>query len=287
MCPAWAKSVTVRQLDFCDGAAMESCLEETDVIVHLAALNEIESEVDPVKALLVNSSYTLKLLRAAEKMGVKRFIYFSTAHVYGSSLIGRVAEDSVTRPVHPYAITHRVAEDFVLAANVRQGIHGLVLRLSNGYGVPADAAVNCWTLVVNDLCRQAVTGRSIALRSAGIQWRDFITLEDVSRAVDHFIKLPAPLCVDGLFNLGGGCSLRVIDMARLIAERCNRTLGFRPRITAPKPRADSVLQEFKYSIDKIISTGFELKKNINSEIDSTLLFCRNEFGKRTGKEFVG
>jgi UDP-glucose 4-epimerase len=70
-------------------------------------------------------------------------------------------------------------------------------------------------VLVNDLCKQAVTKKSLTLCSSGTQKRDFITLQDVSRAALHFIGLPRELCRDGLFNLGGESSFRIIDMANL------------------------------------------------------------------------
>jgi len=73
----------------------------------------------------------------------------------------------VPRPVHPYAITHHAAEDFVLAAHDEKRLMGYVIRLSNGFGAPAHAGVDRWTLLVNDLCRQAVQTRQLILRSAG------------------------------------------------------------------------------------------------------------------------
>lgn len=249
-------------------------------VIHLASLNEIESYTNPESALLVNGLGSLNLLRAAEKAGVERFIYFSTAHVYGAPLQGIVTEETCPRPIHPYAITHRIAEDFVLAAHDRKILTGIVLRLSNGFGVPMRPDVNRWTLLVNDLCRQAVTTRKLVLRSAGLQRRDFVTLLDVSRAVSFFLNIPVEKCGNGLFNLGGEWPLRIIDMAEFIAKRCYEVLGFKPEIIRPLPIATETSSMLDYRIEKLKATGFALTKNVNAEIDATLLFCQNEFGKR-------
>ena len=116
-----------------------------DAIVHLAAMNEMDCARDPAAALEVNTALTLRLLNAAVAAGVRRFVYLSTAHVYGAPLRGHIDERALPRPVHPYAITHRAAEDFVLAAFDAGRIEGVVLRLSNGVGAPAHAAVDRWT----------------------------------------------------------------------------------------------------------------------------------------------
>jgi UDP-glucose 4-epimerase len=247
-------------------------------VIHLAAVNEIESLANPEEALRINGLGSLKLLEAAKRAGVERFIYFSTAHVYGTPLVGIITEASLPRPNHPYAITHRVTEDFVLAAHDRKDIQGIALRLSNGFGAPASANVNRWTLIVNDLCRQAATTGKLVLKSFGLQWRDFITLSDVTRSVQHFLTLPASACQDGLFNLGGECSLRIIDVAQRIASRASRFLGFTPPIQRPEPGPTESFPPLEYRVDKLKSTGFTLCRNIDEEIDATLQFCKEVFG---------
>ena len=206
--PAWLEKGEVVTWNI-EADIGEIC-SDVDTVIHLAALNEIDCARDPLAALEVNGMGTLRLLQAAQAAGVRRFIYFSTAHIYGAPLINKISEQTIPRPIHPYAITHKVAEDFVLAASDQGKIEAIVLRLSNGFGVPTNAEVNRWTLLVNDLCRQAVSTGKLVLRSNGLQQRDFVTLHDAARCVAHFISLPWEECKDGLFNLGGECSRSIL-----------------------------------------------------------------------------
>ena len=276
--PSWLACGSPVSLDMMSSESLESACSGVDTIIHLAALNEIDSSSDPERALLVNGLGTLKLLQAAEQAGVSRFIYFSTAHVYGAPLAGVITERSLPRPVHPYAITHHIAEDFVLAAHDHNALTGIVVRLSNGFGAPADATVNRWSLLINDLCRQAVTSRVLTLRSSGLQRRDFIALEDVARAAEHFLFLAPPQCGDGLFNLGGESSLKIIEIAERIAARCQAVLGCTPEVCRPQPLPDEVCADLDFSIEKLKSTGFSLSGNMDEEIDATLLLCKEAFG---------
>jgi UDP-glucose 4-epimerase len=247
-----------------------------DCIIHLAALNEIDSLDNPERALEVTSGGTLKLLKAAKKAGVKRCIYFSTAHVYGTPLEGHISEKTLPRPVHPYAITHRVAEDFVLAELEKKTMEGIVLRLSNAIGAPADVAVNRWSLVVNDLCMQAVTKKKLVLKSPGTQYRDFVGLHDVCRIVEHVVGLHSKDVGDGLFNVGGNSSLQVREMAEMVASRCEVTLGFRPSLHIPDAPVgiSSTVKRLEYDIAKLLSTGFVLTGDLKTEIDETLVLCQ-------------
>ncbi|MFZ5447615.1 MAG: NAD-dependent epimerase/dehydratase family protein [Thermodesulfobacteriota bacterium] len=272
--PAWLQAADTLIIDLLAADDLTSVCRGCWCIVHLAAPNEIDSASDPLNALLVNGAGTLKLLEAAQRAGVERFVYFSTAHIYGAPLAGSITEQTLPRPVHPYSITHRVAEDFVLAARDQGKIQGMVFRLSNGFGAPAHAEVNRWTLVVNDLCRQAVTDGVLVLHSSGLQRRDFITLTDVANAVTHFLNLPVAAWSDGLFNLGGGCSLRILDVAELVARRAQEVLGIAPPIQRPDPGRGEEPQALAYSIDKLKATGFSLSQNFDEEIDATLRFCQ-------------
>lgn len=277
--PEWLRTCEPVPMDLMADEDLAAACAGVSCVVHLAALNENDSASDPEQALLVNALGALKLLRAAEHAGVERFIYFSTAHVYGAPLTGTITEKTVPRPAHPYATTHRAAEDFVLAAHDRRVLTGIVVRLSNGFGAPAHPEVNRWTLLANDLCRQAVATGALQLRSSGLQQRDFITLSDVGRAVDHLIALPADICGDGLFNLGGESPLRIIDLTEQIAVRCNTVLGFIPPILRPEPLPQEESLPLDFRIDKLTRTGFSLEGDFAGEIDATLRLCQQAFGK--------
>lgn len=276
--PRWLPHATVVGMDWCVQQSLSDACFGVDVILHLAAMNEIECARDPVAALEANGVYSVRLLEAAKLQKVPRFIYLSTAHVYGAPLAGRIDETVLPRPRHPYATSHRAAEDAVLAAHDDGKITGLVLRLSNGFGAPAHPDVNRWTLLVNDLCRQAASERSLTLRTAGLQRRDFVTLHDVGRAFSHVIDMTKEQVGDGVFNIGGAWAPRVLDIVELIQERCEVVLGFTPNIIRPEANEGEVAFDLDFRIDKLLASGFELTGNAVAEIDATLLLCREAFG---------
>jgi UDP-glucose 4-epimerase len=250
-------------------------------VIHLAALDAAKSGADPAQAMIVNTVGTVRLVEAAKRAGVERLIYLSTAHVYRAPLVGALSEETLPRPIHPYSISHRAAEDSVLAERVSGGLRGMVLRLSNALGAPAHPHMTQWRLVANDICRQAVTTGKIVLRSSGLQHRDFIALSDVGRAVRHLLTLPISQCDDGLFNLGRETSMRILDIAEMVAERCMAKLGFRPSIQRAEPAVGEQCAELHYSMAKLRATGFALRGSLVDEIDATLDLCRDAFGLRT------
>jgi UDP-glucose 4-epimerase len=270
------KSQIIKMNLMCKSEIADAC-NGINYIIHLAAMNEIESQKDPESAVLINTLGTFRLLEQAEREGVEKFIYFSTAHVYGAPLSGHITEKSVPRPVHPYAITHKAAEDFVLASHDKQTLCGIVIRLSNGFGAPVSPEAKRWTLVVNDLCKQAVITKKLVLHSSGLQKRDFIPLHDVANTVSHLLALPEDKINDGLFNLGGENVMSILEIAEKISECCLKVLGFKPLIEKPSLTGPENIQEFVFDTTKLKSTGFALQGNIDQEIENTLLFCRETF----------
>jgi UDP-glucose 4-epimerase len=274
--PEWVQD-TIVVGDVLDITSLKKACENVDTVLHLAALNEIDSGKNPLAALKVNGEGTLNLINAAIANKVKRLIYFSTFHVYGLNASGNITEETLPLPVHPYAITHHVSEDFIRMAAHKKELEGVILRLSNGFGYPAHARINRWSLVVNNLCLQVVLNRKIVLKTSGKQYRDFITITDISRCVEHILSLDASKLdkKNCIYNLGGEYSVSILDMAKLIKERCEKTLNIYPEIVIGKDDSSNTVLEkpVVYNIDKIKKTDFRLISNVNEEIDKTLLFC--------------
>jgi len=277
-CP-WISPSRCLKMDLLEDSEVREACEGMDSIIHLAAMDEHESAADPLKALLVNGAGAMRLVDAAAAAGSERVIYFSTAHVYRSPLTGTITEETLPRPTHPYAITHRVAEDYVLAAREKGLLEGLVVRLSNGIGAPVRPEVDRWSLVGNDLCLQAAVNHALQLKTPGLQERDFIPISDIARGVEHLLSLDPSRTGDGLFNLGGECSMTIRALARLIGERCETVLGFSPALHIPPARDGPREEPLVYSIEKLKATGFRLEGSLEDEIDATLAFCREHFGE--------
>lgn len=263
-------------VELTDSESLDRACHGIGAVIHLAALNEIESGKDPLEALDVTTGGTVRLLHAAKNAGVKRFLYFSTAHVYGAPLRGCITEEICPKPVHAYAITHKAAEDFVLAP--ARDFHGIVVRLSNGIGAPAHTSINRWTLIGNDLCRQAVEQQKLTLHSSGKAIRNFIPLSDMCRAVEFLLTAPEEEVEGGLFNLGSSYAMSMLSLAQVIAGRCEKVLGYRPPIECV-PSRDEKTDPLDYRSDRLRDAGFVWKATIEEEIDATLLFCHGAFSK--------
>lgn len=270
--------------DLLDQNTFSDLLSDVDTVIHLAALNHQQCELNPQLAKDINVTAVENLIKSSIDSGVKQFIYFSTFHIYDLEHIknNQVDENTPAAPKSVYAETHYKAEKHVLDFHNKGQIQGFIFRLSNALGSPVLPHVNAWMLIANDLCRQAVTQRRLILKSSGIQQRNFVPIGDVVRAVKHVINLktsePLPL-----FNLGGNESIRIVDLAKKIQHLSKFILGYQPDLVVPMATKKEKTQQknFHYSTGKFIATGFEYASSIDEEIKKTLLFCKEHFGEKT------
>ena len=272
--PEWATGMDVVNADVLDSSSLNAALEGVDTVIHLAAIDENDCVLDPDLALEVNGRGTYLLLQACQEQNVNRIIYFSTFHVYGPGAIQPITELTATRPVHPYAFTHRLAEDYVNWFRLRDKMETMIVRLSNGFGYPADTLTNRWTLVFNDMCTQAVESGEVRLRSKGTQHRDFITLGDVARGAEHLLSLGGDDWGDGLMNLGGDCSLSIYQAAEHVATAYHEMYGKELPICLGDADDPAGAGPVKFSVDKLQNTGFTLTGDISGEVKGTLAICQ-------------
>ncbi len=276
--PSELEKCQVIQMDLMDDASLENACKGVTSIIHLAAINAHTCANNPEQALLINGLGTLKILRAAVKAGVERFFYFSTAHVYGTPLIGKIDENTLPRPMHHYSISHRIAEDYVLEANVKGSIEGVVFRLSNAVGAPLSKDANCWMLVANDLVRQAVVDSKMHIRSDRAQERDFVPISDVCGAIGYMLQVSSELCRGEIFNIGSNRSLTLKELANMIADRMGTNsktnILFDHLRENPVARKNTTLQ---YSVDKLKKLGVSFEYDILGEIDGLIKACNRWF----------
>ncbi|WP_082171879.1 NAD-dependent epimerase/dehydratase family protein [Methylobacterium indicum] len=253
---AWPAEARLLQLDpLGEAADAREILREVDCVIHLAAANEWRSIADPDAALIETGSGTRRMLEAAIAANVRRFVFLSTVHVYGAPLDGVLSEDRLPQPSHPYAITHLAAEAFVSAADVAGRIEGVNVRLSNGIGAPAWMNVDRWTLVGNDLARQAVETGEIVVRSPD-QWRDFIPLADVCTGLEMLSVTAPHTRAQTVFNLAAGVAMQVGTIAQRTASLAREVTGRPVSVRGAFQAADPATASFRIPIDRMKAFGY-------------------------------
>lgn len=244
-------------------------LKGCDAVVHLAGANEVAMAADPDASLAQTIAAARRVSLAAAQAGVGRFVYLSTIHVYGAALDrgGRVDERTIPEPRHPYAVARLASEHLASAAGVDQLV---VLRLTNSVGAPATERVERWTLVANELCRQAAAGDPLRLRSSGRQWRDFIDLGDVCRTIAASAIGSVP---PGTYNLGSGQARTVLDLAGVIADVTGELIGTRPVVDAP-PLVGEPPPRIDVDVSRLLQHVDAPTTPIEASVRELVEFCR-------------
>ena len=256
------------------GAAQAAC-EGVDAVVHLAGDNEVIAARDPAFALGATVLATERLAEAARETGVRRLVYMSTMHVYGERIAdgATLTEDLRPEPRATYAIA-RLASEHVMSALASAGVEVVVFRLTNSLGAPAHPAVDRWTLVANDLCRQGVLSGRLELRSSGTQWRDFVALADVRAAVAAACRQDGAVLPAGTYNLGSGGSRTVRDLAAMVRDSFERCTGTRPELHAPDPEPEAERpRPYHVSVERLASHGVRADTPIEDAVEETVRFC--------------
>jgi UDP-glucose 4-epimerase len=254
-----------------------------DCVIHLAGMSAMQCASATEAQLDDDVKGTQLLLEAAIESRVSKFIYFSTAHVYMSPLSGVIDEFVIPSNDHPYSKQHLAKEKLVLGSHANGSLNSVVIRLSNSFGAPVHSNADCWSLLINDLCKQLVTTGKIILRSDGTERRDFIPISDVCRAVHFLINSIGNNHLHRIFNIGSGVeSKEVLCIAKLVVERYQLKTSKNASIKlGVNSNVDNSLPKLFYSVDRLKSLGFSLEQSDDvffGEIDRLLEFCSINFG---------
>jgi UDP-glucose 4-epimerase len=163
-------------------------------IVHFAGSVVVpDSMRDPLAYYRNNTMTTRSLLNAAVKCGVNRFIFSSTAAVYGNPERMPVTEDAPTRPLSPYGSSKLMTEIMLHDVAAAHGLSYVVLRYFNVAGADPQARIGLATVGATHLLKiavEAATGQRAKIDVFGTDYptpdgscvRDFIHVSDLAQA---------------------------------------------------------------------------------------------------------
>jgi UDP-N-acetylglucosamine 4-epimerase len=153
-----------------------------DFVLHQAALGSVPRSLeDPIRSNATNVSGFLNMLVAARDEGVKRFVYAASSSTYGDHPGLPKIEDTIGRPLSPYAVTKYVNE---LYADVFQRSYGLScvgLRYFNVFG-PRQDPHGAYAAVIPRWIDSILKGEPIQINGDGLTSRDFCFVANAVQA---------------------------------------------------------------------------------------------------------
>lgn len=224
---------TVSKLDFAG----------VDTVVHCAGIVD-EDFSDPGRAFRQATLGMSALVGRAKAAGVKRFVYISSAHVYGP-FTGTISETSPLNPLHDYAIAHFASEQTLRRA-VSDSFRGAVIRPNAVFGIPPDLArFRRWGLIPFSFPRSGVRDGLIKLASRGHNQRNFVGTDDIADVVALWLSdEAAPPFV--AINPVGKANMTVFDFAERCAVIAEKVSGKRCRVERPEG-AEPPPDTFRYT----------------------------------------
>ena len=224
-------------------------LQDVDTIVHLAWRTNIPDCIrHPLESTENNILMTVKLIEAAKEAGVKRFIFPSTASLYGTNKTPW-KEDMSPEPIEPYSWQKLACEAYVRMNTSK--IDTAIPRFFQVFGEcqREDTAISAFL-------RSKREGRSVTLTKTTAQstfksgQRDFIYAGDVADAITLLVESVLPLR-GNIFNVGSGGTHTMEEVAQALNAKIEWI-----------PRREHEVERHEADISKLKALGWEPKVNV-------------------------
>jgi len=200
-----------------------------EVVIHTAALVSVEESVKkPEEYFRCNVLGTLNTVRISTNYGVSRFIYLSSAAVYGDPIKLPVSEEHPLNPKSPYGLSKLLGEEVVKLYYRMYGLEYVILRLFNVYG--PRQFLNPYSGVITKFIDRVSKGLPPVIYGDGTQTRDFIHVLDVCRVIQLCVSTEK---VNEVYNVGSGKPLSINELADLVVRVSG--LDLRPTYESSRP----------------------------------------------------
>ena len=209
--------------DVADVDVLSRCVFDKDAIYHLAAVASVQRSVeDPLGTNRTNMTGTLTLLEAARAAEVRRFIYASSAAVYGDATELPIRESAPLHPLTPYAIDKLAGEQYLEHYHRQGTISGFSFRFFNVFGPRQDAS-SPYSGVISVFADRVRAGRPVTIYGDGTQTRDFIFVRDVATVLASALEWPREPQLP-IVNIGQGRQLSLLAVLGAIENAAQKTV---------------------------------------------------------------
>lgn len=182
--------------------------KDVQCIVHLAAQVSVQYSLrHPVDSANSNVIGFVNMLEAARANKVPRFIYASSAAVYGQPAELPLSEESPVGPISPYGLEKLINEQYAKLYAEIHGISCLGFRFFNVYG-PRQDPKSAYAGVISKFFEQIAKDQPITIFGDGHQTRDFVYVADVANACAKAIDSKA----SGVVCVGTGRSVNLLQL---------------------------------------------------------------------------
>ena len=203
----------IRDLDTCHKA----CANQ-DFILHQAALGSVPRSIaDPITSNDVNVGGFLNMLVAARDAGVTRFVYAASSSTYGDHEALPKVEETIGKPLSPYAITKYVNELYADNFFTTYGLNTIGLRYFNVFGRRQDPN-GAYAAVIPLFVKQFMNHESPVINGDGTYSRDFTYVDNVVQMNLRAITTENKEALNQVYNTAVGDRTTLVQLTDLLKK---------------------------------------------------------------------
>lgn len=203
----------IRDLETCKKAVLG-----VDYVLHQAALGSVPRSInDPITTNDVNVSGFLNMLVAARDANVKRFVYAASSSTYGDSEKLPKVEETIGKPLSPYAITKYVNELYADVFSKTYGIEAIGLRYFNVFGRNQNPN-GAYAAVIPKFISLFINHHSPIINGDGNYSRDFTYIDNVIQMNELALQTQNPKAINQVFNTAFGERTTLNELIQYIKE---------------------------------------------------------------------
>lgn len=245
--------------DIRDEDLLSEIMPNVNYVVHFAAETHVDRSIKNASAFVeTNVLGTGRLLEAAARNNIDRFIHISTDEVYGSIESGSWDENQPLLPNSPYSASKAASDLLVRSYHKTYDLPVCITRCSNNYG-PYQFPEKVIPLFVTNL----IEDKEVPLYGDGTNVRDWLHVDDHCRGI--YIVLTKGRSGE-IYNIGGGLELSNADLSRIILEVMEKSWSMVKRVK-DRPGHD---KRYSVSINKISTLGYRPEVSFEQGLAETI-----------------
>lgn len=203
----------IRNLDTCLKA-----VNGVDVVFHEAALGSIPRSIDdPITTNAVNISGFLNMLVAAKNAKIDRFIFAASSSAYGDNETIPKVEDTIGKPLSPYALTKYVDELYAHVFSITYGVKYIGIRYFNVFGRRQDPN-SAYAAVIPLFIKKILKHEQPIINGDGSNSRDFTYIDNIIHINMLALETLSPKAFNQIYNGAGGENTSVLELEQLITK---------------------------------------------------------------------
>lgn len=253
--------------DIRDKNLVNKLIKETSAVFHLAAMVSVPESIEkPAECYDINLTGSLNIIEACIKYNSK-FIFASSAAVYGEDKTEIKTENIVTIPISPYGLSKLDIEKLCIIYNKENNLEFTCFRNFNVYG-PKQDIFSSYAAVIPKFITSSLKQNDLTIFGDGSQTRDFIYVKDVTSAYINALENN----INGIYNLGCSDIESINNLAKSIILKVNPNI----KINYLNERKGDI-KHSRASSEKFQKESFwKPIISLDNGIDKTIEYYKNE-----------